>query len=135
LNQSTHQDLTGVITAVFDAGLFSSLCSIYQFPDPEAGGVNAWGQIDLTNSTPVAGLQLIPCMFAPQPQGAPGSNEKRGSEVIEQFNVFHVLLSGYFDSIVQKQIARIDGTDYSILNVESDSQGIMTRLAVRLYAL
>jgi hypothetical protein len=136
MNQSAFQDLSAVLGAVEAAGLFSSLCSVYEFPDPETTGVSAWGQVNLTDAVPVTGLQNIPCMKAPMPVGDPSANnEKRGSELIEQTNVFHALLDGFYPTVVQRQLAVIDGVAHSILNTESDSQSIMTRLAVRVYAL
>jgi hypothetical protein len=131
MNQTTNLGLGSVLTAVEDAGLFSSLCTIQspsQAPD-------ALGQQNLTNYTNRTGLVDIPCM------NAPGFiPDVRGGEMMlpgwtSEQNSFHVLLDGYYPSINQKDRAVIDGIALEVMSVESDSQKIMTRMSCRRYSL
>lgn len=122
--------LATVLTAVEDAGLFSSVCTIQspsQAPD-------ALGQPDLAAWTDVAGMVNIPCMKAPIVAGSVRStaaDEVKGANWTEEMSGSHVLLDGYFPLIEQRYRAVIDGVALDILGVEPDSQKIMTRMAVR----
>ena len=124
--------LGSVLTAVEDAGLFVSLCTIQspsQAPD-------ALGQADLTNWTDVPGLVDLPCMAAPLTIQRPStSDEIMAPAFTAEMDTFHVLLDGYYPTIRQRYRAVIDGTPLEIMGAESDSQAIMTRMACRRYSL
>ncbi len=136
MNQSV--DLGGVLTAVEDAGLFVSLCTIQspsQAPD-------ALGQADLTNWTDVSGMVGIACMASPLTINRPStSDEIQANSYTAEMDTFHVLLDGFYPTIRQRYRAVISGgpfdvaTALDIMGAESDSQGIMTRLACRRYSL
>jgi hypothetical protein len=132
MNQSLTFSLTDTLEAVEALGLFVSVCDIY---DPSQS-VNGMGQVDLSDYTPVTGLQNIPCMRAVLSDVKPNPYyEQKLTQQVNEMNIYHVLLDGYYPTILQKQIAVIDGDLLDILNVECDSQRIMTRLAVRRYSL
>lgn len=132
MNQSLVADLGDVLVAVSETGLFVSLCSINEATAPVVP--DAAGQLDLTNYSPVTGLQNIPCMRAPISDVRFRSDyETRTPAVIADENIWHVLLNGHYPSIRQDMQAVVDGEPLNIMNAESDSQGITTRLAVRRY--
>ncbi len=128
--QQIGYDLSAVLPAVEQAGLFVSLATIQspsQAPD-------SLGQPDLVDWTDV--LVNIPCMIAPEGVGTPPiGDEMAMREWIAEKTEFHVLLDGYYPTILQRYRAVIDGIPLDIKAVESDSQKIMTRLAVRRYSL
>ena len=120
------------VQLVYAAGLFDSLCSIYK----PTQVTDASGQVDLTDLTPRAGLQNLPCMVAVLVDAKPTPNyENKQVLDIESRTVYHVLLGGYYPSINFRDIAIIDGINYDVINVESDSQHTQTRLAIRLWVL
>jgi len=131
MNQTTNLSLGAVLTAVEDAGLFSSLCTIQspsQAPD-------ALGQQNLSTFTNRSGMVDIPCMKAPE-----FIPNVRGGEMMlpgwtSEHNSFHVILDGYYPTINQKDRAVIDGIPLEVMSVESDSQRIMTRMSCRRYSL
>lgn len=132
--QSATIDFSFVLGQVYNQGLFKSLCTIKQPPNPDTPG--ALGQVDWTAFTPVAGLSNILCMRSVLAIGRPQPNyAEMQPDLIRLEGIFHVLLYGYFPSIQQKWQAVVDGEPLDILNVEHDSQKIMTRLAVRRYAV
>jgi hypothetical protein len=132
MNQSLVADFHDVLTAVETTGLFVSVCNI-SAPTQALDGA---GQVDLTDYSPVAGLQGIKCMRAPLADVKPNPYyEAKTEQQINEMNIYHVLLDGNYPTIVQGMRATIDGEPLDILNAESDSQGITTRLAIRRYEL
>lgn len=129
-NQSLTLEFPQAISVVSDAGLFVSICTIQaptQTPD-------SLGQVDLVDYTNVSGLVNLQCVMSPMIDTRPNPNfEKREQVGIDELGIFHVLLYGYYPQILQKYRAVVDATPYDIMTVESDSQKIMTRLAVRRY--
>jgi hypothetical protein len=124
-------DLDSTLAAVEAAGLFSSVCTVQspsQAPD-------ALGQPDLVDWSDVAGIVGVPCMMSPL-GGSPsiGDEQKRPWFTSEK-TTFHLLLDGYFPQIRQRYRAVVDGTPYDIMGTESDSQKVMTRLALQGYSL
>jgi len=134
MNQVIEIDLAQALTAVEDAPLFTSLCTIKR----PAGTLDAAGQPDLSiaNFVDVPGLVSIACMASPEVLLRPDRTDevKLITETIER-NVLHVLLDGHYPQIQQIDLAVIDGIAYDILSVENDSQGITTRLACQLKTL
>ena len=131
MNQTTNLSLGAVLTAVEDAGLFSSLCTIQspsQAPD-------ALGQQNLSTYTNRSGMVDIPCMRAPALLRDPRAGEAMLPGWTSEQNSFHVLLDGYYPTINQKDRAVIDGIPLEVMTVESDSQRIMTRMSCRRYSL
>jgi len=118
------------LTAVEDAGLFVSTCTIQtpsQAPD-------ALGQANLTTWTDLAGHVSIPCMSAPLTIQRPStSDEIKMPGYTADKDDFHVLIDGYYPLIKQRYRAVIDGIALDIMGAESDSQSIMTRMACRRY--
>jgi hypothetical protein len=132
MNQSLLGELAAVMPAATQTGLFSSLVT---FKDISAT-VNSTGQVDMTNLVPVAGLANISCQLSAamllRPDAAGGG---RGPEDFFQKSLRHLLLNGYYPTIMQRYIAVVDGVNYEILPgaIEHDSQKQQTRLSVRLY--
>lgn len=112
-----------------------SLCTISRRPQPPV--VNARGKVDMSRNqyVDVAGLTNIKCQLGvwrmKPDQAAVSRLEDRFNTLAER----HALLDGYFPQILQRDLATIDGTDYEIMAVESDSQKILTRLALRTFVV
>lgn len=132
MNQSLTFDLTDTLRAVEASGLFTSLCSLFE----PSQAVDGLGQVDLSNYTPIAGLVNIPCMRAPLSTGErlTATERKTQTEIAEEQG-FHVLLDGYYPTILQRYLALIDGDPFDVVGVEWDSQHVMTRMHVRRYNL
>jgi hypothetical protein len=120
-------NLSSVLTAVENSGLFVSLCTI-QSP---ASTLNAIRQPDLVTYTNVSGLVDIKCMLSVLGIGIPASEETKDPEYTREQRERHCLLDGHFPSIIPKYRAVVDGTAYDILSVQHDSQAIMTRMHLR----
>ena len=125
--QGLTYELEEVMQEAIDTGLFVSLCTIEQPP----ATVGPSGAIDPTAAWPdVAGLIDIPCMYEPIK-----SSERKSLEEILAVNMRHVLLDGYYPTIVARWRAVIDGVTFDILGAEADSQSKMTRMDVQVVAL
>ncbi len=133
MNQSNNLELSSVLDVVRANGLFVSLVTIRQPP----AVLLPLNQVDLDPAafTPVAGLENLRCMKSPLQYGIPREYERRRVNYIEESEHYHVLIDGYYPAIQQRQQALVDGLPYDILTVESDSQRVMTRLAIQEYAL
>ena len=130
-----------VIATDPDLGLFSSVCNILA-PD----GSFTVGQPS-GNYVPVSGLQGIACMKATLSAIRISATEAKTMQDQQQISPFHTLLDSYYPALwaadgtphteYQAQITDEDGTvsTFDILGIEKDSQGIMTRLAMRLVTL
>jgi hypothetical protein len=122
--------ILGVMPAAVATGLFVSLFTAQEpVPTQEANG-------DPT-------LINIPCTAPPESPGSITATEVRALEEITSSELHHVLLNGYYPTLDQgwrgenadgkgAWIALIDGTQYEISGVESDSQSQMTRVRVKL---
>jgi hypothetical protein len=128
MRQDLDLDIAGVMAAVRDTGLLSSLCTITRSP----AIFNAAGAED--PSAPyvaVAGLVDIPCTAPPlMATDRMQASEIRALRQIKAEDTRHVLLDAYYPAILDTDRALIDGTEFEIANVEHDSQKQMTRLAV-----
>lgn len=140
MNQSNAADIAGVMVAVRGSGLLVSLCTITtqppstEFgasgaPDPAIPYINFPGHVD------------IPCTAPPIQTGDNiNATEMKSMQEIEAKGMLHVLLDNYYPTILNSYRAKIraKGTaaataiEYEIMNVESDSQRQMTRLALEL---
>lgn len=127
--QTITPDLQQVLTAVRQADLFSSLCSISQ--PTGAFGASGAPVPPPSGYTPTPGLQNIPCMNAPISEARIQATEVRQLAEVLSLNIRHVLLDGYFPTIQTNDLASVDGVSYTIMGVESDSQKTMTRLHLR----
>jgi len=128
--------LQGPIHAVEQAGFFVSLCTVYE----SGTSADALGQVDLTTSgfTALAGCVNIPCIRAAISMLRLQAGEIKAVDYTQSFNLFHVLLDGYYPQIPEA-IARggqlraiIDGVPHQVVGAESSSQlapGGQTRLA------
>ena len=127
-----------VMPAAVESGLFVSLFTA-QEPVPTIGPTGAV-EFDYTD---VAGLVNIPCMAPPESPGSITATEVLALEEITASELHHVLLNGYYPALDAgwrgensdgkgAWIARIDGFNYEISGVESDSQSVMTRVRVKL---
>lgn len=132
MNQSL--DITGIMAEVIATGLLVSSCTI-QAP---SGTLTASGAPDGLYAN-VSGLVSIRCISAPVGPMSSRSKEERTEEQITDLGGNHVLLEGYYPTLEagwrDGWRAVIDGTDYDLQGVESDSQGQMTRLKVTLVTI
>ena len=130
--------IQGVMPAAVATGLFVSLFTARE-PVPTIGPTGAM-EFDYVN---VSGLVNIPCMAPPPSPSSIQATEVRSLEDITAAEIHHVLLSGYFPQLDAgwrgenpdgkgAWIALIDGFNYEIMGVESDSQSQMTRVRVKL---
>ena len=123
--------LTEVMPQVQSSGLFASLCTIQDL----AGMFSDSGQ-PLNSYVAVAGLIDIPCMVTPNSQNSITATQKRTQKERKEDNSSHVLLNDYYPQITAHWQAGaqavVDGVAYTLLGVESDSQGRMTRMKVEL---
>ena len=138
MNQSISVAIDMVMSAALQTGLFVSLFTA-QEPRPTQ---DAQGGIEF-DYVPVAGLVNIPCMSAPPSSARIQSTEVRALEEITSAELHHVLLNAWYPALDAgwrgensdgkgAWIALIDGTQYEISGVESDSQQQMTRVTVKL---
>ncbi len=138
MNQNIIFDLQETVDTVATLGLFVSLCSIERRPNPPGTDASGWPDYSVspTGYQPVAGLTNIPCMNAVEATAKPDKyGVVRTAMELETMAYYHILLNGYYPTILQRDLAIVDGTTYMVQAVESDSQGVMTRLAVRRWAL
>jgi len=126
--QGLSYEIAAVMPEAIATGLFVSLCTIQQPSGTfDAGGAPDGLYVD------VDGLQDIPCTAPPSSKKmAIASNEKKTMPQVEAFNFLHVLLSGYYPTILQSWRAVVDGDSFDIIGTEHDSQMQMTRLMVRV---
>lgn len=93
--------------------------------------------------TDVTGLIDIPCTAPPESPASITATEVRALTEITASELHHVLLNGYYPTLDAgwrgenadgkgAWIALIDGFNYEIAGVESDSQSTMTRVRVKL---
>lgn len=131
MTQGFSIDVSGVMASALATGLFVSLCTI-QTPSTAVVGA---GQRAISWSN-LTGHVAIRCMAPPMgTENKIDSSERKGLGHISDYNDLHVLLEGYYPLIQARYRAVIDGTAYDITAAESDSQGQMTRLAVRKASL
>lgn len=131
--QGLALDLSATLSAVEQAGLFVSVCTIQTRNNTVTAG--SGGQIDLTDWSDVSGLVNIPAMLAVSVNLRPDQGATlRKSQEFDQMAKKHCLLDGYFPAILQQYSAVVDGTRYEIMAVEPDSQKVMTRMALRLWS-
>lgn len=126
--------ITGIMAEVLATGLLVSLCTVQSPPTTfSASGAPTGSYVD------VPGLVGIRCMNAPSRIARIGATEERTEAQITDSNDGHVLLEGYYPTLDagwrDGWRAVIDGTDYDIRGVESDSQAQMTRVAVMVVTI
>ena len=123
--QGLQFDIDSVMTEAVATGRFVSLCTL-QAP---SGVFTTSGAPDGLY-VPVGGLVDLPCTAPPLASG-----ETRTLQDIEALDHNTVLLEGYYPTIDEGWrngwIATVDGTDYILAGVRSDSQGMMTELTVK----
>ena len=129
--QGIAYDIEAVMQETVLSDLFVSLCSIQAPSENQTAGGEPDGQY-----VPVAGLQDIPCTSGPLSQIRISANEVKSLEEIMALAPRHVLLNTYYPQIEagwrDGWQAVVDGMVYDIMGAESDSQGQMTRLSVRV---
>jgi hypothetical protein len=130
MNQTLYPAIVGVMQAARNTGLFVSLASFYQPSTTQGPTGNPTGAY-----TPVAGLQNIPCMDAPEREGQPAAHEQKSIDQILAEGYRHVLLNAYyaaaFNAAESGWRVYIDGTAYDLTGAEADSQRQMTRLRLQ----
>jgi len=127
--------------AAIATGLFVSLFTAME-PVPTIGPT---GAVEF-DYTPVSGLTNIPCTAPPPSTIRLQATEVRALEDITASELHHVLLNSFYPQLDAgwrgensdgkgAWIAQIDGFNYEIAGVESDSQSQMTRVRVKLATL
>ena len=135
--------------AVRETGLLSSLCTIVVAPEATADSdaFDAGGALKPDAEwPPLEGHEDLECTAPPmQTSENMTATEMRSMRDIEAKGLLHVLLGGYYPEIpgprtdgpqCRAMIRRADEEEddaiaYDVVNVESDSQGQMTRLALQ----
>lgn len=144
MNQSIARDIAAVMPAVERSGLLVQLCTITEFP----GAFTDSGAPDPSVPyTARAGMSNIPCIAPPISIGTnvQPTEMKELTEIYAK-NVLHVLLGGFYPAIIAANRALIGDNDgagnmvapiveYDIVGIESDSQGVMTRMAVQVVTI
>ena len=139
MNQAAIQlAIQGVMPAAIATGLFVSLFTAQEpRPTQQANGAIEFDYVD------VAGLVAIPCTAPPTSTSDIQATEVRALEDITSSEMHHVLLNGYYPQLDAgwrgensdgkgAWIALVDGWQYEISGVESDSQSQMTRVRIKL---
>jgi len=130
--------IAGVMPAAIATGLFVSLFTAME-PVPVIGPT---GAVEF-DYTPVSGLMNIPCIAAPESPANIVATEVRALTEITASEIRHVLLDSWYPQLDAgwrgensddkgAWIAMIDGFNYEISGVESDSQTTQTRIKVTL---
>jgi hypothetical protein len=139
MNQSITREIQSVMPTAYALGLFVSSASFFS-PVQEQGPT---GNL-IDSFSPIAGLQDIPCMNAPESLlGRVSSDETRRTPHIEAERFRHVLLNAYFPALDTGFTqgagmgwqATVDGTMYDFLGGEGDSQQQMTRCKLQLVSI
>lgn len=132
MNQTLTIDFDSARQEVEDAGLFVSLCTIKRAP----GTQDALGQPDLDPADFTNVFVDVACMVSPNIKQRPvTTSEKLTYKYAMEETDLHVLLDGHFPTILDKDIAVLDGVVTNIKVVENDSQGTTTRLGCIKVAL
>jgi hypothetical protein len=120
-----------VMARALATGLFVSTC-MFEAPD---GLLTDAGQPS-GNFATVAGLEAIRCMAMPMSQTGILANEMKGLKDVMASAPRHVLLDGWYPQIeggvANGWRAVIDDITFDVMGSESDSQGQMTRISVKL---
>lgn len=141
INPNLSVQFPDIMPMVLDTGVLSSLCRIQNRPTTRTstGRVDDsnpanWTDSGLTGSGPSGEIR---CGAAPisELRISSGSTEQKLADRTRQVLDRHVLLEGWYPTIIKNQRAVIDGQAWDIIGVESDSQRQMTRLEVQEYAL
>ena len=139
MNQDAIQlAIAGVMPAALATGLFVSLFTAME-PVPTIGPT---GAVEF-DYTPVSGLIDIPCIAAPESPANIVATEVRALTEITASEIRHVLLDAWYPQLDAgwrgensddkgAWIAVIDGFNYEVAGVESDSQLTQTRVKVTL---
>jgi hypothetical protein len=144
VNQSLLYELNQVMPDAVQLGLFASVANFYDRPGGATATTDPLGQVDLSNAdlVPVAGLQGIACMFTPERPNMPDPNAgTRWNDGFTEEPKRHLLLDDYYPGVLQRYVVRIvevigqPAVLYELTPgaVEHDSQGQMTRCAVKAY--
>lgn len=138
VNQSLAYELAQVMPAVQVTGLLRSTCSFFLRPGGATPTTDAAGQVDLETGeyTPVAGLQAIACMLSVEKVSIPDirGTVRTETEFREEYDR-HLLLDNAYPAVQQQYLVQVDGTFYEVMSVETDSQAVATRCAVRIWRL
>ena len=139
MNQNFIENaITQVMPAAVATGLFVSLFTAQEpVPTQEANGAIAFDYVN------VSGLVNIACMDAPESLANIVATEVRALEEITAAEIRHVLLDAWYPQLDAgwrgenadgkgAWIALVDGFQYEIAGVESDSQQTQTRVRMKL---
>lgn len=129
MNLTISSLLSEVMPYFLSTGLPISTCDIQQ----PSGTFDAGGA-PTGNYTPVAGLQGLVCMSAPESMGGFKGGEVKSATEILGMQYRHVLLGGYYPQIPEENAnwqAVVDGVTWDLISAESDSQHIMTRIELK----
>lgn len=132
---SNSIDLTSVLTAVEDAGLFSATCTVQRYDGTRGPTGQEERQNDANWDVLIAD---IPCMDVRDMRPTiTTATEKKSRDQIAAFEARHILLNGCFPAIDPRLdravVTSKNGvvTKLDITGYEQDSQAVMTRLGVQ----
>lgn len=142
IQQQIKEILNSATKTVENLQLYQSVCTIQQATNT----VDALGQVDYTNTgfANLAGVVNVPCMRSPASMARIIGGQTDAATQMESFNLYHVLLDGYFPQIPEPVQGRselraiIDGVPHQVLAVEKSSQlaaANQTRLQCRQVAV
>ena len=132
-------DLQQAVKIVEEDGLYESATVTFlrRLNDPADPAVSADGQADIADFTAVPGLQNLKCMYAVWRMKPDMAAVSRTEERFDTLRERHLLLDGYFSptTILQRYVADVtfggETLRHEVMAVEPDSQGNMTRVALR----
>jgi hypothetical protein len=145
MNQFLAIEIDQVMPVAYGTGLFVSLASFSAPVQTQGATGNSIG-----GTTPITGLQNLPCMDAPERTGLVGnsSNEKRSTANIQAQRTRELLINGYYKQLDtgfatgagmgwQVSVTGPNGTTntYIFLGGEGDSQQISTRCKLQMVVL
>ena len=134
MRQDLSYEIEQVIPEVIQTSLYNCLCTIQQ----RTNTVSAVGQPDLADWVTIPTLQSLQAMASIARPFMPNETATvRQPQQFETETLIHVLLMGYYPSILQQnQCVLVGGPyqgTYEIMAVENDSQFTQTRLGVRVW--
>lgn len=131
MNQAMRPIFSSLVGAVRAAGLYSSACSVRR----DTYTQDAIGDRVVSGFTAI--ITDVACQF-----GVPTASwdhragfERRGAALTEVRSQRQCNLSGYYPGIATDCIATVDGADYNIISVVSDSQQSFTELLLELVTI
>lgn len=137
--QGLAYDFQQAVKIVEEDGLYqnATVTFLKRLNDPADPAVNSMGQPDISTFNPIAALANLPCMYAVWRLKPDMAAVSRTEERFDTLRERHILLDGYFSPalILQRYVADVsfagETLRHEVMAVEPDSQGTVTRIALR----